>query len=244
MIVSIHDTKDELGRAAAGKGAAMIRKAIQDHGSASIILATGASQVEMLHELSVTRVNWSLVTAFHLDEYIGFSPDHPASFRRYLRERFADKVPLKAFHEIDGEADPVGECARLGGLIGRHPVDVAFIGIGENGHLAFNDPPADLETEEPYITVELDDACRAQQFKEGWFASLQEVPRSAISMSIRQILQSGTIICTVPDARKAAAVRNALEGPVSPECPASVLRSHKQVCLFLDRGSSSLIRRI
>ena len=218
MKIKIHNTKKELGKAAAREGASLVRKAIGEKGKANIIVATGASQFEMLEELTRDSVDWSKVTAFHLDEYIGIPVTHPASFRKYLKERFVDLVDPEAFHYIDGEADPAAECARLGELISRHPIDVAFIGIGENGHLAFNDPPADLQTEEPYIMVQLDKACRQQQFGEGWFPSLEDVPETAISMSVKQIMKSGAIICTVPDKRKALAVKNALENGISPDC--------------------------
>ncbi len=241
MKISIHNTKEELGALAAEKGAEEIRKAIGKRGEANIIVATGASQFEMLQFLVQARVDWSRVTAFHLDEYIGLSEDHPASFRKYLKERFVDLVPLGRFYYVDGEADPAEVCARLGEAIGQHPIDVAFIGIGENGHLAFNDPPADFEINDPYIQVNLDRACRTQQFNEGWFPSIEAVPEEALSMSVKQIMKSKAIICTVPDERKALAVRNALEDAVSPECPASILKTHPEVHLFLDKGSSSLI---
>lgn len=241
MKIEIHDTKDDLGRAAARKGSQLINEAISRKGAANIIVATGASQFEMLEELKNCEVEWPRVTAFHLDEYIGIAETHPASFRKYLKERFADHVPIGQFHYVNGETDPLEECNRLGALIGRHPIDVAFIGIGENAHLAFNDPPADFNTDEAYIVVNLDDACRKQQFGEGWFPSVDEVPERAISMSIKQILKSGSIICSVPDRRKADAVKAAVEGDVSPEIPASILSEHKDTWLYLDKESSSLL---
>ena len=207
-------------------------------------MATGASQFEMFQELTQARVNWSVVTAFHLDEYIGLPATHPASFRKYLKERFVDLISLKEFHYIDGEADPSEECARVGALISQYKIDVAFIGIGENAHLAFNDPPADMKTEEPYIVVNLDRACRNQQYGEGWFPSFDDVPETAISMSVQQILKSCSIICTVPDERKANAVKDALENGVTSQIPASVLKTHKHSFLFLDKGSSSTLKRI
>lgn len=233
-----------MGRTAARKGAELIRKAISEKGEAVIIVATGSSQFEMLHVLVKAKVDWSRVTAFHLDEYIGIPDTHGASFRKYLKERFVDHVSLKAFHYINGEGDAGAECKRLGALIAGTPVDVAFIGIGENGHLAFNDPPADFETEAPYIVVELDEECRKQQLGEGWFDSFDEVPETAISMSVQQILKSKNIICSVPDQRKARAVKNAVEKEVSPEYPAAILKTHQNTWLFLDRDSSSLLRRI
>ena len=242
MRIKITTNKQELGRAAATKGAEFIRAAISQRGSANIILATGASQFEMLSTLVQADVDWSVVTYFHLDEYIGIPISHPASFRKYLKERFVDKVSARQFYYIDGEGDTRSECQRLEALISRHPIDVAFIGIGENGHLAFNDPPADFETERAYLEVVLDEACRRQQLGEGWFESLEAVPERAISMSIRQILKSEHIICTVPDLRKATAVQAAVEGPVSPMLPASVLQEHGKTSLFLDNDSASLLK--
>jgi glucosamine-6-phosphate deaminase len=238
MEIVISKNEQELGQKAAARGAASINQAIAAKRSANIILATGASQFATLEALLKIPVDWAKVTAFHLDEYIGLPATHSASFRRYLKERFADKVQLKAFHFVDGEADPAQECQRLEALIKAHPIDVAFIGIGENAHLAFNDPPADFETEAAYIPVQLDEACRKQQFGEGWFSSLEKVPERAISMSIRQILKSKTIICSVPEARKAAAVKNALQAAVSPEIPASILREHSDTYLYLDEASA------
>ena len=241
MEIIISDNKDNLGKKAAEKGAEIIRKAIGEKGLANIIVATGASQFEMLGYLVREEIDWNLVTAFHLDEYIGISDSHPASFRKYLKERFADLVPLKKFHYVNGSTDPVQECARLGDLIRRHPIDVAFIGIGENGHLAFNDPPADFLTEESYLVVSLDEACRRQQLGEGWFPTLEDVPAKAISMSIRQIMKSEAIICSVPDLRKAEAVKKTVHGEIGPSIPASVLRTHPKTWLYLDRESASFI---
>ncbi len=241
MEIIISDNREEPGRKAAVKGAGFIRKAIRERGEASIIVATGASQFQMLEALVKEDVDWTKVTSFHLDEYIGLPATHPASFRKYLKERFADKVPLKTFIYVNGDDDPPVECKRLGRIIGEHIIDVAFVGIGENGHLAFNDPPADFETDEPYITVNLDDACRRQQMGEGWFKSFEEVPDRAISMSIKQIMKSKAIICTVPDLRKADAVRKTMTGEITPQVPASVLRKHKAAWLFLDKESSSLL---
>ncbi len=238
----IFATKEEMGTAAAGAATEAIGQALADRNQANLILATGASQFEMLECLTATPgIDWSKVVMFHLDEYIGLRPDHPASFRKYLKERFVDRVgPLKAAHFVDGDAaDPAGECRRLGDLIRNHPIDVACIGIGENGHLAFNDPPADFATEEPYIVVDLDEQCRKQQLGEGWFATLEDVPRQAISMGIRQILKSARLIVTVPDERKAAAVAGALAASVTPDCPASILQEHGNCSLFLDKRAAS-----
>lgn len=239
MEIIISTTKQELGKKAAQKGAESIRQAIREKGAANIIVATGASQFEMLGELVKENVDWSVVTAFHLDEYIGIPETHPASFRKYLKERFVDIVSPKEFIYVNGSVNPYEECARLGELIVKHPIDVAFVGIGENSHLAFNDPPADFETEEAYLVVNLDEDCRRQQLGEGWFATIEDVPQQAISMSIKQIMRSGVIICSVPDARKANAVFNTVYGEISPENPASIMRNHSKAFLFLDLPSAS-----
>jgi glucosamine-6-phosphate deaminase len=243
MEVNVFESKREMGVAAASAAAANINSAIRNRGAAAIILATGASQFEMLEALVQEEVDWSKVTVFHLDEYVGLPVDHPASFRGYLLERFVERVPdLGQFHPVNGDAgDPYEECARLGELIRGFEIDVACVGIGENAHLAFNDPPADFETEEPYIVVDLDAACRAQQVGEGWFGSLSEVPVSAISMSIRQIMRTGCIICTVPDERKALALKRSLEGPITPEAPASILQQHDHCHVFADQAAASML---
>jgi glucosamine-6-phosphate deaminase len=242
MLSILCKDKLDLGRRAALDAAARIRAAIAARGAANIIVATGASQFETLAQLvAAPGIDWPHVTVFHLDEYLGLSADHPASFRRYLRERFVDRLPLAAFHAIDGQADAGDECRRLSELIRRHPIDVALVGIGENGHLAFNDPPADFNTEEPFLLVELDEACRRQQWGEGWFAALDDVPRQAISMSCRQILAAAAIVCSVPDERKAAAVRDAIEGPITPDVPASILQQHAQTTIYLDPPAASLL---
>jgi glucosamine-6-phosphate deaminase len=232
-----------MGTAAARRTAELLNAAIAERGEANLVLATGASQFEMLAALVAEDVDWSRVTGFHLDEYIALPETHPASFRRYLRERFIDEVAeLRAFHFVNGEAaDPEAECARLGVLITETPIDVACIGIGENGHVAFNDPPADFETEASYIIVALDEACRRQQLGEGWFPDLAAVPDRAISMSVRQIMKSKAIVCTVPDARKADAVQKALEGPVTNRVPASILQDHPCCGMYLDTASAALL---
>mgnify|MGYP006292944993 CR=1 FL=1 len=243
MDVIVSDTKQACGEAAAGHAARAIREAIAARGGAAIIVATGASQFEMLGALvAAGGIDWPKVTCFHLDEYIGLPASHAASFRRYLKERFVDRLPEPpaAFHYVNGEAaDPHAECRRLGDLIRDHTIDAAMVGIGENGHLAFNDPPADFEATDPYLVVDLDEACRQQQLGEGWFASMEEVPRRAISMSVRQIMASREIVCTVPDARKAEAVRKTVEGPVTPDVPASILEEHAAATLYLDQASAS-----
>jgi len=242
----IFRTKQQLGKAAAKAAAEKIENAIKTKGSANIILATGASQFEILAELvNAEGIDWSNVTMFHLDEYIGLSPDHPASFRKYIKERFVSKIgSLKAVHFVNGSAaDPQAECDRLNQIIADHPIDLALVGIGENGHLAFNDPPADFDTDQPYIIVNLDQRCRKQQLGEGWFKSLEDVPTQAISMGIRQIIKSSCIIASVPDRRKARAVKDALEGPVTNACPASILQNHPNCTIFLDRDSASLLSK-
>ncbi|MBN2639401.1 MAG: glucosamine-6-phosphate deaminase [Bacteroidales bacterium] len=240
MDIIVSKTKEELGEKSAFKGAQLINKAIAEKGEANIIVATGASQFEMLNELIKQNIDWTKVTGFHLDEYIGITDKHPASFRKYLKERFVEKVSLRAFHYVSGEGDANQECYRLGEIIKKHPIDVAFVGIGENGHLAFNDPPADFETTVPYIVVNLDDDCRKQQMGEGWFATIGDVPKQAISMSIKQIMKSKAIICSVPDSRKANAVRNTIENEISQIFPASILKKHPACWLFLDNDSAGL----
>jgi glucosamine-6-phosphate deaminase len=243
MNIRIFDSKQALGEAAAADAAAMLRDAIAARGRGVIVAATGASQFEFLDALGrMPGLDWPRVTGFHLDEYIGLPPTHPASFRGYLKQRLVDRVHPGAFHYIDGEAaDPAAECRRVGALLSAEQVDAAFVGIGENGHLAFNDPPADFDTRDPYLVVQLDERCRRQQLGEGWFPRLEDVPSQAISMSIHQILLARRIVCVVPDARKAEAVRSSVEGAVSPGCPASALRQHPHVTLYLDRDSSSLL---
>jgi len=247
MDLIVSDTKEACGEAAAAHAAGAICAAIEQRGAAAIVLATGASQFDMLAALVATDgIDWPKVTCFHLDEYIGLPASHPASFRRYLKERFVDCLPEPPadFHWVDGEAsDPQAECRRLGNLIRQHTIDAAMVGIGENGHLAFNDPPADFHAAEPYLVVELDDACRRQQLGEGWFETLQDVPARAISMSVRQIMDAREIVCTVPDTRKAEAVRATVEGPVTPAVPASILQEHPAAALYLDQASASLLTK-
>jgi glucosamine-6-phosphate deaminase len=243
--IRVHETKAAMAEAAAARAVAALRAAIAERGSANVIAATGASQFEFLDLLArAPGIDWARTVFFHLDEYVGLPDTHPASFRRYLRDRVADRVHPGAFHFIAGDApDPAAECRRVGAILARHPIDVAFVGIGENGHLAFNDPPADFETEEPYIVVELDEDCRKQQLGEGWFPALADVPRRAISMSIRQILKSREILCIVPDARKARAVQECLAGEVSPMHPASILQTHPLTTVYLDAPAAALLPR-
>jgi glucosamine-6-phosphate deaminase len=236
----------ELGRRASQAAGKTIRTALGERGAAQVILATGASQFETLHHLVRERdIDWTKVTLFHLDEYIGLPATHPASFRCYLTDRFISKIPAGGtVHLIRGDDDPVRECHRLNELIRRQSIDLAFVGIGENGHLAFNDPPADFDTEVPYLTLALDENCRRQQLGEGWFPTLAAVPRRAISMSVRQIMKSGHIICSAPDARKAMAIRDCLAGPISPLYPSSILQTHRRCDVFLDTFSAALLARV
>jgi len=243
--VRVVDDKETLGGQAAALGAQAIREAQARRGHATIVVATGASQFEMLKHLTAAEgIDWAKVTAFHLDEYVGLSDTHPASFRRYLRERFLAPLSVKpAFVPVDGDGDPEVEIKRLNALIANRRIDVCFAGIGENCHIAFNDPPADFETDAPFIVVELDEACRRQQSGEGWFPTLDAVPERAISMSVKQILKSELIVLSVSDERKAQAARDALEGPVSNLHPASILQTHKRTVLFIDPAATSLLKR-
>lgn len=237
-------TRKAAGAAAASFGAERLRATLRERGEANVIVATGASQFEMLEALlTEPDLPWEAVTFFHLDEYVGLPVTHPASFRKYLWERFQSRlpVPARAFHYVDGSGDATAECRRLGRLIAEHPIDVCFAGIGENAHLAFNDPPADFETTEPYLVVNLDEACRRQQLGEGWFPTLDDVPKKAISMSIQQILKSRCIVITAPDERKAKAVKASVEGPITPEVPSSILQRHSDTHLYLDEPSAALL---
>lgn len=246
MFISINKDSKEAGIKAGKKAASFIRKSILSKGGATIILATGSSQFETLKQLAGEKdIDWSKVTMFHLDEYINLSDSHKASFRKYLKERFVEKVPeLKSVNFINGDVDAKQECARLQELLRKSSVDVALVGIGENGHLAFNDPPADFETDQSYLIVNLDEQCRRQQVNEGWFNSIEEVPKQAISMSIKQIMLSRHIVCTVPGTRKAKAVKDTLEKPVSNLHPASILRNHPDCYLYLDDESAALLENI
>lgn len=242
MIVRVFEDKISLSSAAADQASAAVRRAILDRGCARIIVATGASQLDFLDALiKAENIDWQRVEMFHLDEYIGLPITHAASFRKYLLERLIHKVKIAKYHLLDGSGDPGEVVGRVGAALQSAPVDIAFVGIGENGHLAFNDPPADFQTENSYLIVELDEACRRQQVGEGWFADISEVPRRAISMSVRQILKAKEIICIVPDARKAPAVKLCFEGEVSPMAPASILRRHSAATIYLDSESASLL---
>ena len=247
MDVKIYNDKYELGKNAAKLGAEKIRAAIASKGYANVILATGASQFEMLAALLEEKnIDWSVVKFFHLDEYVGLDINHPASFRKYLWERFIAKLPVPpaAFFPVNGTAkDLTATLAQLEKDITDNPIDVAFVGIGENGHLAFNDPPADFETERAYLIIDLELRCRQQQLGEGWFPTIDDVPKQAISMSVKQCMKARCIINSVPDLRKAEAVKMALEGPVTNMCAASMLQLHPDCTTFLDKDSASLLTK-
>ena len=229
-----------MGRYVAKQAAQDLRNAIRLNGHANLIVATGASQFEVLSHLTQEEnLDWNLVHGFHLDEYVGIDTDHEASFCRYLNDRFVGKVSLGSFHFMRGDRIPTKTIKEASEAIAQHPIDVALVGIGENGHLAFNDPPADFATVDPYLLVELDEPCRRQQVGEGWFDGIDDVPTHAISMSVRQIMKSNRIYCSVPDERKAAAVRDTLCGSVTPDVPASILKEHPRASLVLDRAAAS-----
>jgi glucosamine-6-phosphate deaminase len=243
MLLKMFKDRVTLGQAAAEQAVANIRRAIAERGQARIIAATAASQLEFLNALTkAPGIDWSKVEAFHLDEYIGLPATHPGSFRKMLLEQLIQKTGIRNYHLLDGDAaDPLEVVRQVGKQLASLPVDIAFLGIGENGHIAFNDPPADFETEEPYIIVDLDEACRRQQVGEAWFADISQVPKRAISMSARQILKAREILAVVPGPRKAEAVKACFEGAISPQAPASILRTHPNATVYLDGHSASLL---
>ena len=246
MKIQQHKDAVAMGLAAAAHGARELRAILARQPRANIIVATGASQFETLkHLVKEPGIDWTKVTVFHLDEYVGLPEAHGASFRKYLRERFIDQLPARPeFIPVDADApDLAAELKRLNARIAACPIDLCFAGIGENSHLAFNDPPADFETEVPYIIVNLDQACRQQQFGEGWFPTFDDVPKQAVSMSIRQIMKSARIILSVPDRRKAAAVKGTVEGPVTPTCPASIVQRHADCTLYIDDAAAAELAR-
>jgi len=240
--IKILADKNSLGRAAADQAANSIRRTILQQGVARIIAATGASQFEFLDALTTAPgIDWSCVEVFHLDEYIGLPITHPASFRKYLLDRLINQTGITRYHFLDGDGDAQHSVAKVGRELQRAPVDLAFVGIGENAHLAFNDPPADFEIDDPYLVVQLDQTCRQQQVNEGWFGNVAEVPTQAISMSVSQILRSREIIVVVPAERKAQAVKHSLEGEITPMVPASILRRHPNATNYLDKDSAALL---
>ena len=242
--VKVFATKNDLGKAAAESVAERLTKTIAEKGFANLILATGASQFEFLEHPQKQTIDWKKITVFHLDEYKDLPITHPASFRKYLKERILDKVQPKEIHYLEGDAEDIdAEVQRYEELLKNHPVDVACIGIGENGHIAFNDPPvADFNDPKLVKVVELDDACRKQQWGEGWFPSFEDVPSHALSLTIPAIMRCKHISCVVPDARKAEAVYNALNGEVATACPATILRTHSDGILYLDEGAASKLK--
>lgn len=242
MKVRVLENAESLGQEAAAHAAKFLQDAIQRKGRVRIIAATGAAQFDFLEALTSTSgIDWSKVEMFHLDEYVGLPDTHPASFRKYLRERLIQKTGIKKYHWLDGDGDVASVIERVGRELSSAPIDMAFVGIGENGHLAFNDPPADFEIDSPYLVVNLDQPCRRQQVNEGWFASDSEVPRQAISMSVKQILRSNEILAVVGGGRKARAVQACLEGKVSPLAPASILQTHPRTTIYLDHDSAALL---
>jgi len=242
MVLKVLPDKSSLGKMAAEHAAEAIGRAIRDRGQARIIAATAASQFEFLDALTkMPGIDWQKVEVFHLDEYIGLPITHPGSFRKMLLDQLIKKTGITKYHLLDGDAHPAEVLRRVGKELTSAPIDVAFVGIGENGHLAFNDPPADFQTEEPYLIVNLDEACRQQQVGEAWFSDISQVPKQALSMSVRQILKAKEILAVVPDSRKAQAVRACFEGEVSPMAPASILRTHSNATVYLDRNSAALL---
>jgi glucosamine-6-phosphate deaminase len=243
MLVRVFEDRVSLGKAAAEQAANAMRRALADRGYARIIAATAASQLEFLEALTkMPGIDWSRVEVFHLDEYIGLPITHPGSFRKMLLEQLVNKIKVSKYHLLDGDApDPAEVARREGKALASAPVDIAFLGIGENGHIAFNDPPADFQVEEPYIIVNLDEACRQQQVGEAWFADISQVPKQALSMSAQQILKAKEILAVVPDRRKAEAIKKCLEGEISPMAPASILRTHPNTTIYLDNASASLL---
>ncbi len=242
MQLKIYDDKQSLSQAAARQAATAIRKAVLDHGRARVVAATAASQIAFLEALTQEPgIDWTRVELFHLDEYVGLPMTHPGSFRKMLLENLIQKTGIENYHLLDGDGDLAEVLERVGQAIASAPIDIAFLGVGENGHLAFNDPPADFEIEDPYLIVNLDEACRQQQVGEAWFSDISQVPKQAISMSVRQILKAKELLAVVPDTRKAQAVRACFEGEISAMTPASILRTHPDATIYLDKNSASLL---
>jgi len=242
MALKVFNDKSATSKAAAAQASNAIRRALRDRGQARIIAATAASQLLFLDALTrEPGIDWKQVEVFHLDEYIGLPITHPGSFRKMLLEQLVQKTRITKYHLLDGDGDVAEVVGRVGKALASAPIDIAFLGIGENGHLAFNDPPADFEIEDPYLIVTLDEACRMQQVGEAWFADLSQVPTQAISMSVRQILKAKEILAVVPDTRKAQAIKACFEGEISPMAPASILRTHPNATVYLDTNSAALL---
>src|SRR3989475_4961982 len=227
---------------AAEHAAEAIGRAICDRGQARIIAATAASQFEFLDALTkMPGIDWQKVEVFHLDEYIGLPITHPGSFRKMLLDHLIKKTGIAKYHLLDGDADPAEVVRRVGKELTSAGIDVAFVGIGENGHLAFNDPPADFQTEDPYLIVDLDEACRQQQVGEAWVSDISQVPKQALSMSARQILKAKEILAVVPHSRQTHAVKACFEGPLSPPAPTAILRTPPNATAHLDKNSAALL---
>jgi glucosamine-6-phosphate deaminase len=244
MNINISATPSELGKKAATLVAQKLNEAIRERGEARLLVSTGSSQFETLAALAESNVDWTVVSVFHLDEYIGLDISHPASFRKYLYERFVNRIPVKAFYPVDGTGEVAENISHLSTEILKQPVDVGLIGIGENAHIAFNDPPADFATVSPYIIVYLDDRCKMQQVNEGWFPTLKHVPATAISMSVHQIMQCRIIVSSVPHAVKADAVAMTLSNELTNLVPATMLKQHPDWHLFLDTNSASKVVKL
>ncbi len=245
MKIKIYENKTELSRNAAEYGAEVLRSVLAAKGSANVVVATAPSQFEMMKHLAESAdIDWSKVTLFHLDEYINLPAGHAAGFRVNLQKNFIDLLPVAPakLYLVDGD-NPEQFCQEIQTVMDSLVVDLAFIGVGENGHIAFNDPPADFDTKAAFKIVELDQACRNQQYTEGWFPTLDLVPTTALSMTVPRIFQSKVIVNVVPDERKAAAVKAMLEGEITPNCPASILQNHEDCTLFLDQASASLLSK-
>ncbi|MHB1651769.1 MAG: glucosamine-6-phosphate deaminase [Desulfitobacteriaceae bacterium] len=243
MKIKLFNNSLELGKAAAVEVASLLCDNIASKGKVRLLLSTGASQLETLRSLVQMDVDWSKVEMFHLDEYIGLPEIHPASFRKYLKERFVNIVGLQKVYFVDGEGDITRNIAELTMELNKEPIDVALIGIGENAHIAFNDPPADFETTESFIIVNLDNNCKNQQVREGWFSTIEDVPNQAISMTVHQIMQSNVVISCVPYKSKADALRLTIENEVTNEIPATILKTHKNWMLFIEEESGSLLKK-
>lgn len=243
ILLRVFASKEEMAGAAARHAAGCLRQLLQARETVRLLAATGASQIEFLDRLTAEpNLDWRRVELFHLDEYVGIGLEHPASFARYIKDRIIDPTGIGRYHLLDGTRDPAHVSAEMAREIGKAAIDIAFVGIGENGHLAFNDPPANFDAEQKYFVVKLDEACRRQQVGEGWFRSIEDVPKQAVTISIPALLEAKEIICVVPDRRKARAVASAFERPISPRVPASALRMHPNATIYLDREAASLLR--
>jgi glucosamine-6-phosphate deaminase len=242
--VRIYESNDALGAAAAADLAGILRDAVQARGEAAIILATGNSQRTLFAALcELPDVPWDRTDVFHMDEYVGIAGEHPASFRHVLHEQLIDRVQPRAFHGIQGDApDPRQEMVRYEALLREQPIAACVMGIGENGHLAFNDPPADFHTDRTIALVALDQTSRHQQVGEGHFSRIEDVPTHAITLTIPMLLAPPRLLVIVPEARKAPPVQRALQGPLTPDCPASILRTVPHATLYLDQASAAMLR--